>query len=320
MHFHVDHVIMLHSISLIPGSKLTSSTDPGLIWETAATTTAAATTTTTTAATTTAATTATTTTTTTTTAATATTNLTTPSYEPRDKDQLKVASFTVAVPFPLQRSRSHLNTSHSNATGSWWKADVQDTWGQKHHWSQSDLVDLVRENPTLWFSQEDVLDLPRAARKSLSTRRIKFVYYEFYVVWLKCCCWFVYCIHFWDGCWGSSEIQQLWLDLTVGFEGLTNHISFPTSACLGKMPVWKSYVTAQKGSYHGWSTTYVAETRPEKCCLWFLCDGKQGSGKTKVYRWRSVFPVTLRTDKGTELLVDNVRGLYLGLRLCYQRP
>lgn len=30
--------------------------------------------------------------------------------------------------------------------------------------------------------------------------------------------------------------------------------------------------------------------------------------------------VTLRTDKGTELLVDNVRGLYLGLRLCYQRP
>ena len=76
------------------------------------------------------------------------------------------------------------------------------------------------------------MDLSRAARRSLSTQRIKFVYDEFHVRRQKCCGCFVYCIHFWDFCWGRNELQQLWLDLAVGFEGLTNNISFPVSACL----------------------------------------------------------------------------------------
>lgn len=54
-------------------------------------------------------------------------------------------------------------------------------------------------------------------------------------------------------------------------------------------------------------------------CNFFVMENRVVQ-KPKGIQMKVSHTVTLRTDKGTELLVDNVRGLYLGLRLCYQRP
>ena len=54
-------------------------------------------------------------------------------------------------------------------------------------------------------------------------------------------------------------------------------------------------------------------------CNFFVMENRVVE-KPKGIQMKVRHTVTLRTDKGTELLVDNVRGLYLGLRVCYQRP
>ena len=59
------------------------------------------------------------------------------------------------------------------------------------------------------------------------------------MLWQKCCAlWLVSILHavsffsFWLG--GGYELQQLCLYLAVGFQGSTNNIPFPVSACLGQ--------------------------------------------------------------------------------------
>ena len=350
MHFHVDHVIMLHSISLIPGSKLTSSANPGLIWEncmrfvgilhvvTSArnclfnmihlgkgnpTTTAATTTTTTT--------TTKTTRTTTAAAATTTTHLTTPSSEARDKHPFKVFSFTVAAPLVLKDPSRTWTPATQTLTGSWWKADVQDTWGEKHHWSQSDLVDLVRQKPKLRFSRRMYWTFPglpenlcRLKGSSLSMmnfmsddRNAVVGLYTVYIFGTFVRGGMNYSNFGSSGwVWGSNKqhiLSGLGLFGSAGWSSSDGKIGWCPCENHVLLPIKRVPIAAEA------PLMWQKHDLKNVACNFFVMENRVVE-KPKGIQMKVRHTVTLRTDKGTELLVDNVRGLYLGLRVCYQRP
>ena len=190
--------------------------------------------------------------TTTATTTTTTTNLTTPLYEPRDKDPFKATSLRVAVPFLFKGP----DPTWSSATQA---IQMQQEADGKLMFKTLEARNITGVNQIwwIWWGKARNIKFPRwsiglfqgcqnhlcpGARcpcqvglEGSGLSIMIFTLWECYGRNVVVGFYTAHCIlFFFLVVGGGYELQQLCLYLAVGFQGSTNNIPSPVSACLGQ--------------------------------------------------------------------------------------